>query len=76
MLWCTNEYQTTTREQVRVGRGERREQAETAAGSAGGGSQGDLRHQTRAKHEARHLKIQTNTGISTLGVSSWTSYAC
>ena len=54
--------QTALREQVRVGCGERREQAEATAGWAGGGSQGDLRHQARAQHEARYLKIQANPG--------------
>ena len=64
LLWWRPTNQITLREQVRVGRGKRREQAEAASGSAGGGSQGDLRYQTRAQHEARHLKIQTNTGTA------------
>ena len=63
LLFVVSTRQTTPLEQVRSGRGERREQAEAAAGPAGGGSEGDLLHQARAQHEARHLKIQANTGM-------------
>ena len=55
--------QTSVREQVRFGRGTSGGQATASPGPTGGGSQRDLRHEARAQHEARHLQIQTDTGI-------------